>query len=138
MRESVLVWAGIQLIFLITGTVLYFGFKMRMMLIISWWAVLAQCQGLSCLSSHQWTSWGCTRGCEGKLPGQVTPNDERDIPSHMASWSPYKLGENWLWAAYWKLAEHQSTYTEQWHCEPLILYIIIILSLLSPLPFLSY
>lgn len=68
MIESVQDWAGRELIFfLVAGTLLYFAFKMRMMLIILWcfswcWAGLAQCQGLSCLSLCQWTSWGCYEG----------------------------------------------------------------------------
>lgn len=36
--------------------------------------------------------WDCTRNWEGTQPGQVTPNDHRRIPNHMASCSVTKTG----------------------------------------------
>ena len=54
----VLVWAGIELNFLIVvGRVLCFGFSMRIILITHWcfrccWAVLTQSEGLFCFSPH--------------------------------------------------------------------------------------
>jgi len=34
----------------------------------------------------------CTRNWEGTQPGQLTPNDQRDVPYHMMSCSTYKVG----------------------------------------------
>jgi len=35
----------------------------------------------------------CTRSWEGMLPGQLTPNDQRDIPYYMVSCLAIKVGK---------------------------------------------
>lgn len=75
-----------------------FGFMIETVLIMQryfhyCWAVLTQCQSLSCLSPHHWVSWGCTGSCDGTQLGQLATSDHSDVPHHMVSCLAYKAGE---------------------------------------------
>ena len=137
----VLISAGIELIFfLVAGTVLCFGFRMRIMLITHrcfscCWAVLTLVKDFSASHALPARSW------EGAQPGQLTQTGQRDIPYHVTSCSVYKLGGvSWeMVTAARELAGHWSVGGEQLRCASLILYILLsLLLLLFSLPFLSY
>lgn len=79
---------GELLFFQAAGTVLCFGFSMRIMLVTHWyfgycWAVLTLNPEFSV--SHVLAVSRCTRSCEGACPGQQTWMCQRDILSHRAS-----------------------------------------------------
>lgn len=42
--------------------------------------------------THQPRGWGCTRSWERTQPGQLNPDDPRDIPEHVAPWPAYRAG----------------------------------------------
>lgn len=111
-------------------TVLHFEYGMRIMVVAQWcfsscWAVLTLNQGLFSFLHQRGDSRG-TRNWERTLPGQLTPNGQRDIPDTQC----IKGGESWPGAAFWELSGHGLVGEEQLHGASLVLYILIILFLL--------
>uniref|UniRef100_A0A8B9YXA4 non-specific serine/threonine protein kinase n=1 Tax=Buteo japonicus TaxID=224669 RepID=A0A8B9YXA4_9AVES len=47
---------------------------------------------------HQQVGWGCTRSWERTQLGQLTPNDQRDIPDHMTSCSFHNRADGRRWS----------------------------------------
>lgn len=84
--------AGMELISF--QTLLCFGFVTKAM-------VMAQCCGMACMVlglplfptlPQQKEGWGSMRYWERMWPGQLTQNDQRDIPCHRISW----VGRVWV------------------------------------------
>ena len=102
--DTVLVLAGIELIFLlVAGIVLWFGFSIRIM-----W--IATTENISVLSSvynrlrifqllmpSQQEGWRGTRSWQGTQPGQLTQTGQQVIPYHVKSHLVYKLGGEGGW-----------------------------------------
>lgn len=81
--------------FTVATTGCWFGFVLQAVLIVHGVFIIAEqrihSQGLFC-TTHQWAGRGCTRIWEATEPGQMTPSDLRDIPSHMTSCSAHRAG----------------------------------------------
>lgn len=125
-KWPVLVSPGIEMIFffLISGSVLRFGFSMRTILIIKDFSV-----------SHGLPASIRTRSWQEAQPGQITWNGERDIPNHRTLCPVHKLGadgQEGLITA-WGKAQHLSVGGERLYHASLVFLMFIPLPLSSSL-----